>query len=394
MKDNFDVIIIGGGAAGLMCAAYLFSQKKDLNICIFEKNDRVGKKLLSTGNGRCNYENLNACSKDYYSDDSSRIDEILSEFNVNRIIDFFEDELGVISDNIENLVYPITYKSSTILDSLRFYTKIVTVINSAVTSIKNENGNYVVNGDYSSSRIVFSCGGAAAPATGSDGNLFAQINNIAGKNSFTKIYPALVPLKSSDSDIKPLSGQRIKCKATLSDRTEEGELLFTDYGVSGIMVMQLSRYYYELLANGKTVNYIELDLLPKFSLDEKVKVIDKLFNNFPERTKVQALTGLLNRQLAEVVLKRSGNTSKDIAGNINSFKINITGTMGFENSQVTRGGLKLSYLNDSLEFVNSPNCFACGELLNVDGPCGGYNLNWAWASAMKVADSIIKGFDA
>lgn len=394
MKDNFDICIIGGGASGLMCAAYLYSLNSSFKVAIIERNERVGKKLLATGNGRCNFENLSCVASDYYSDDSSKLKNILEEYDVKGVLSFFENSLGVVFDNNDDLVYPITYKATTILDSLRFYLDKITTINEIVNDVKVEDELYVINGTYSCKYLVFSCGGASAPSTGSDGSLFKVVSKLAGKDSFTRIYPALVPFKTSDKDLKVLSGQRIKCKATLEDYKEEGELLFTDYGVSGILIMQLSRRYYELISAGKKPSCIDVDLFPKLSLKEKEDVVSKLLSSFPNRSEVQALTGLLNRQMAEVVLKRSGKTPSDIAFTLHNFRINIVGTLGFDNSQVTRGGLKLTYVNDNLELNNSRRCFACGELLNVDGPCGGYNLNWAWASAMKVASSIIEDINS
>ena len=393
MKNNFDVIIIGGGAAGLMCAAYLCSQNKSLDVCIIEKNNRVGKKILATGNGRCNLENLTINSTDYYSDDCSKVNSVLSEFDVNHVLSFFENELGLMTDCNDNLVYPVTFKAATVLDCLRFYTKNITTITEPVTSVNKIDDKYQVcckNEKYAATNLVFAVGGAAAPSTGSDGSMFPVIKKIAGNDSFTKILPALVPFKTSDNDIKSLSGNRFKCRVSMEGYEEEGEILFTDYGVSGIVIMQLSRMYYELTEKGNKSCDISVDLLPKYSLEEKTAVISKLIKTFPDRSVASALTGLINRQLAEVIIKRSGNDPAVIAKTLHSFKLTVTGTLGFDNAQVTRGGLKLSTVNDNLELLNSAKCYACGELLNVDGPCGGYNLHWAWASAMKVADSIIK----
>ncbi len=393
MKNNFDVIIIGGGAAGLMCAAYLCSLNKSLNICIIEKNTRVGKKILATGNGRCNLENLSASSNDYFSDDTHKIDMILSEFDVNRVLSFFEDNLGLVTDSIDNLVYPVTYKAATVLDCIRFYCEGITIITETVTSVNKNDDSFEVcfkSGSYTADNLVLAVGGAAAPSTGSDGSLFSVVKKLAGSDSFTKITPALVPFKTSDSDIKTLSGNRFKCTVTLEDFIEEGEILFTDYGVSGIVVMQLSRKYYEFTEKASKSVDILIDFLPKYSLDKKTEIVRKLISSFSDRPVPLALTGLINRQLAEVVVKRSGSNPVDIAKTLNSFKLTVTGTLGFDNAQVTRGGLKMSALSSNLELLKSPKCYACGELLNVDGPCGGYNLHWAWASAMKVADSIIK----
>ncbi|MCQ2515667.1 MAG: aminoacetone oxidase family FAD-binding enzyme [Saccharofermentans sp.] len=393
MKNNFDVIIIGGGAAGLMCAAYLCSKNKSLDVCLIERNSRVGKKILVTGNGRCNLENLDISVEDYYSDDNSKLKSILTDYDTDSVLSFFEQNLGMHTDSLDNLVYPITFKATTVLDCLRFYTENITTITEQVVSINKFDEKYQVlvkSGQFTANSLVLAVGGAAAPYTGSDGSLFPVIKKLAGKDSFTKILPALVPFKTSDSDIKALSGNRFKCTVTINNHTEQGEMLFTDYGVSGIVVMQLSRFYYESVEKGiKSVDVL-IDLLPKYSLEEKKEIVSNLISSFPDRSSTLALTGLINRQLAEVVVKRSGNNPTSIANTLHNFKLTVTGTLGFDNAQVTRGGLKLTALNDNLELLNSSKCYACGELLNVDGPCGGYNLHWAWASAMKVADSIIK----
>ena len=171
------------------------------------------------------------------------------------------------------------------------------------------------------------------------------------------------------------------------------KILFTDYGVSGICIMQLSGYYNRALAGGRMIKELSVDLIPSMDMMRKKIVIEDLLRRFSDRDKADALSGLLKKDLAQVVVARSDGSPDDIARITGDFRISLAGSLGFENAQVTSGGLKLKKVNDGLELLNCPGVYVCGEALNVDGLCGGYNLHWAWASAMTVAVTIAEEFE-
>ena len=388
-SNTYDVIIIGAGAAGLMCAADLFNEDPTFKVLVIDRNSKPGRKLLATGNGRCNFTNRSISSSCYNTDDEKRLVRILHTYNTGKITDWFEKNLGIITDYKNDLAYPITYQSKTVADALyNAASKARFEFNTEVTSVVKNGMHYVVNGCYESDNVVFACGGVSLPDSGSNGSLFPVIRSFSGEDSFTSLLPSLVPLKSSDKDIKRLSGLRQECIVKMSGYEERGEILFTDYGISGICVMQLSGIYNRSLASGKKIDHLSVDLIPSMDIKKKKTVVDDLLRRFSDRGNADALSGLLKKPLAEVVVMRSDGTSGSIAGIIDDFRISLNGSLGFENSQVTSGGLKLKKMTDGLGIKGCPGLYVCGEALNVDGICGGYNLHWAWASALTVSAAI------
>lgn len=387
----YDAVIIGAGSAGLMCAARLVSNGVK-NFVVLDSNSKPGKKLAVTGNGRCNLTNLELEKDLYYTDDHKLLDSVISRFTVIDTINFFEKTLGLKTVNKDELVYPRELKSSAVIDVLRLYIPLECfVFDSKVTSIRKEDDYFVVEADreYRSSNIVIATGGRSYVNTGSDGSGYKLLASLVPQDCFVPISPSLVQLKTSDRDLKALTGYRFSCTITLvcngdEKACETGELLFTDYGISGICTMQLSRY----LESGK--NTIVVDFLDK---DEDI--IRSCIENFPERDTRDALAGVLPGVLTDIVLKRIG--VKELVSNneidrfiseLHEFGINISGTNGLDNAQVTRGGLKLSSLDENLQNKLIKGLYVCGEVVNVDGPCGGYNLQWAWSSSVIVADQI------
>lgn len=392
-NTSYDVIIIGAGAAGLMCAAALYNVNPSLKVLVLDKNNKPGRKLLATGNGRCNYTNKNISTAFYNTDDYAKLTKILHAYSFEKITAYFQKTLGVITDYKNDLAYPITYQSKTIVDALVNASSSRFEYNTEVTTVVRDGMNYIVNGVYSALYVVFACGGVSLPDSGSNGSLYPVIKGLAGNDSFERLLPSLVPLRSSDKDLKKLSGIRQECIVSMDGHEERGEILFTDYGISGICIMQLSGYYNRSAASGKAVKELSVDLIPSMDIKRKKAVINDFLRRFDGRDKADALSGLLKKPLAEVVVSRSDGTPDDIARITGDFRISLAGSLGFENAQVTSGGLKLHSVNDGLELKNCPGVYVCGEALNVDGICGGYNLHWAWASALTAADSIIDEFE-
>lgn len=388
-QTQYDVIIIGGGASGLMCAAVLNIEQPSYKVLVLDQNSKPGRKLLATGNGRCNFTNLNLNPGCYNTDDPDKLGRILNRFPSKTVIDYFENKLGVIAAYKGDLVYPITYQSKTVTDALvNACTNTDFIYDTKVTSVVKDGMSIKVNGTYSAFAVVFACGGVSLPDSGSDGSLYPVIMSYAGKDSFMPLLPSLVALKSSDKDIRKLAGLRQECALNMVGHVEKGELLFTDYGISGICVMQLSGIYNRSVATGSKIGYVSVDLIPSMNSEEKLTKVKDLIGRFSDRKPADAISGLLKKPLAQCVCGRSNSTAEDIAKIIGDFRITLNGSQGFENAQVTSGGLKLKNVTDDLELTGTEGIYVIGEALNVDGICGGYNLHWAWASAMAAAYSI------
>ena len=389
MSHNYNVAIIGAGASGLMCACSLASLGVT-DIAVIERNDKLGRKLLMTGNGRCNVTNDSIVSSDYNCDDHSKLDTILSCYDSSYTREFFEKDLKVKLINKGDLVYPRTLRSDTVLQSLKNYCEDNDVSFITDTCVKSITSELTVSDNISAKFIVIATGGASYPATGSDGNSYKLVNSVIHDNSaFAQICPALVQLKSSDKDIKKLSGSKAQVKVKLFINKEEkasecGELLFTDYGVSGICILQLSSIYNRAKLKGIKEAYISVDFLPELSDDESYDQIALRLEADSNRSDAEKISGLISRDIAEVIVSRKGS----VFDNIKNFRINISDSMDFDRAQVTSGGVKLSSLKTSLALINKPSVYVIGEAVNVDGPCGGYNLQWAWSSAFAASGDI------
>ena len=388
----YDLAIIGAGSSGLYLACVCHSLVPDMNIVILDSNPKLGRKLAITGNGRCNLTNNTLNIDEYFTDDPDKLKAVIGAHDQYASISFFENELGLDTKDKGELVYPSTFKSASVIDAMRLYLQDVDIrLDSKVLGIRKED-NFILKtsaSEITSKKVAVCTGGCSYKVTGSDGNFFKVLGSLIPKERFTAVNPALVSLVSSDKDIRDLSGQRFECTVTLENngnkiKTETGEMLFTDYGISGICVMQLSRF----LKPGK--NVVVADLTDS---DEHIR---KCIEKFNDRKIEDALAGVLPRELTRIALKR---LSKDQLRNdsdvkrfldlLHNFRIIISVTNGFDNAQVTRGGLKLSALDEHLQSLDVPGLFVAGEAVNVDGPCGGYNLQWAWSSAYAVAKGVI-----
>lgn len=389
----YDAIIIGGGASGLMCASYLFSLNPNTKILIIERNEKIGTKLYITGNGRCNLSNASITYVDYSTDNYERLNTILSTFTVDSTLDYFENCLGVHLSYKEDLVYPYSNKSSTVVDAFKMFlnSNVDIALNSFVKSTKKVGEVFDVTTSectYKAKNIVFAGGGSAAPKTGSDGNIYRLILSYAKKSDFNQVMPSLVQLKTLETDTHKLAGTRVKAELTLKNNSmnivsSSGELMFTDYGVSGICVFDISGYYnYEVSKNSKNLS-LHANLMPG---EDALDILNKKVRAFPNRNMSEILSGIFTRELSDLIVSRSNGTISSIASVISDFIFTVSGTLGFDSAQVTMGGLKLSSLNDSCELTKS--VYVIGEAVDVDGPCGGYNLQWAWSSAMAAAKSI------
>lgn len=383
--------------------AAISSRRLGADVTILEKNPRVGKKILATGNGRCNFTNVNADISYYHGNDPKFAHGALSNFTVKDTIHFFE-ELGV-EHKVEELgkVFPMSDQASSILDVLLYEMNrigVQIICDACVKDIAKENGEFLTvleNGKvYRGDRIILATGGKAMPSTGSDGNGY---NLAAGQDHhITVIFPALVQLMLEGSFFKQIDGVKIigtaeilhNGKSVVKDR---GDILFTNYGVSGPPILQISRKACELLNEGKEA-YLRISILDQMQKDELRGILTRRFQNNPNKPVDFSLVGLINKRLIPVVLAEAGIkemkrpvaglTPKDreaVTDILTGWRFKIRGTKSWPSAQVTAGGVNTDEIDqDTMESLLVKGLYFAGEVVDIDGQCGGFNLQWAWSS--------------
>ncbi len=403
-----DVIIVGGGASGMVCA--ILAARRGCRVTILEHKDRLGKKILATGNGKCNYTNLVQEPQMYRSDNKEFPLKVLSLFDVNKTIDFFM-ELGVYPKNRNGYLYPNSEQASSVLQVLEMELKRLQVkvhLSVHVEKIHKKKNKFIITtnqGELIASNVVLSTGGCASKNLGSDGSGYELSKGFG--HSIIKPLPALVQLVSKEKYFKTLQGVRCIGDVTLFSNGKEliherGELLFANYGVSGIPIFQISRFAAKELDNRSKV-WLVVDFLPEVSKVDTKELIEHRMRHNSTKSLEEMLVGLLNNKLAYVLLKQGNlacdklcktTTAKDIeiiVSNIKEFRIPITDTNPFEQAQVSAGGVNTKEIDPhTLESKLVEGLYIIGELLDVDGTCGGYNLQWAWSSGAVAAMGLGK----
>ena len=395
----FEVAIIGGGASGLTALITLIKNGVK-NVVLLERLDRVGKKLIATGNGQGNIMNENVSSENYYSDTDGFFVNAIERFGVRRYKKFLED-LGVVT-TVEKggKVYPMSKQASSVLDFMRayldsekvqiktgFFVKELSQNKDKTFTVRSENGDTVI-----AKRVIFATGGCAQKQFGTDGNGYDLLKKLGHK--VTKLYPSLVQLKSDSPFIKGLHGLKAEVKASaVIDgevvKTAEGELLFTDYGVSGNVVFQLSGHFAKAENSDKK---LVVEFVPWYTRGDLWSLLNSRKRFLGYVPTEDLFTGLVNKIIGKTIVKTSKSIRiNDLADNAKNFAINITGTTGFNYAQVTKGGVVASEINsNTMESKIVKNLYLAGEVIDVDGDCGGYNLQWAFSSASSACLDIIK----
>ena len=393
------IIIAGGGAAGMMAA--LSARKNGADVLILEKNDRVGKKLLATGNGRCNYTNINLTIDNYHGNNPRYAISALSGFNVDRTLDFFE-RLGItpaVEDN--GKIFPLSFQSSSILDVLRYEIEsegIELITEAHVSDIKKKNKFTVTLKDkrvFEGDKVIVATGGMALPSSGSDGNGYNLCKKLG--HSVTEVFPGLVQLKLQSNFLKSIDGVKflgvagiyIDNKLILQDM---GDILFTSYGISGPPILQLSRTALEYINKGKDVD-IRVSIIYTKNEDELNNYLVSRFDMMPKKTIEVGLIGMINKRLILPILKEvnidknktlasiSTDEIRKIAKMLTSWSFKVIGSQSWGNAQVTAGGINTNEIdNRTMESKIVPGLYIVGELVDIDGDCGGFNLQWAWSS--------------
>ena len=396
----YDVIIIGAGASGLMAAAAAAS--KGARVALLEHKDDIGKKILATGNGRCNFTNTDMSVNKFHGS-KALIKNGLSQFNYADTIRFFK-ELGIPAYDNAGYIYPNSRQAASVvaafrMELMRLHVDVKTGIN--ITDIKpaDDRTGYCIQtdrGSFKSKRLIIACGLTASPKLGSDGSLFRQIEALG--HHIQKPLPALCGFSCDGLNFKKITG--VRCDATVASvidgqMTEQntGELQLADYGISGIPVFQISSLMSRALDKGQRVEVI-IDFLPAFSDDELNGYIkDRSITTTDNRSLNEMLNGLLNNKLLLELIHKSGvspdkkgrlltdDDCKSLTRSIKHTAVSVKKPRGVEFAQVCAGGICTKEIDvRTLESKIHPGLYFCGELLDVDGICGGYNLQWAWTS--------------
>lgn len=400
---NYDVIVIGGCSSGIVAAINAKRRNPDMRIAILEKLPRIGKKLLATGNGKCNLTNETAAVHDYVGKDFAGY--AFQKYSPEDIKDFFAS-LGLLcyTDSCGR-VYPESNNASSVVDALRFELErlgIDVYCETPVTEIKHKK-DFVINGEFVCEKLIIAAGGKASPSQGSDGSGYALAKSLG--HSITKLYPALVPLCASPEITRPMKGVRVR-NVTLTLKGDKkiaqtsGEILFTDYGISGIAAMELAAPAQKYIKDVKCNPFTHIDFMPDMSYNELAEYLSNL-NKIKGFTNVDnLLTGFLPKAVGIAICKACKLYKSDkliselnerdvrkIAEKIKDFPLEVTGAKDFKDAQVTSGGIKTDEIDrKTMQSKICRNLYFAGEIIDVDGGCGGFNLQWAWASGMLAGE--------
>ena len=409
MKENLiknRIAIIGGGAAGMTAGIFAKKTAPDISVTIFEEKDSLGKKINATGNGKCNFSNTLMSDNCYRSENPTFVSPILKKFDVENTIRFF-NEIGISVKNKNGYLYPNSEEASSVSNALILTLKAfgVNLIHEKAIDIKKENNVFKIKtpeNTYTFDKVIISCGSYASKKNPNEFNGYDIVKSLGHK--VTSLFPSLCQIRCSDKFFKTINGVRTEGIIKIFDAKKEiardkGELLFTDYGISGIPAFQVSRY----CVPKSTDLSAEIDFLPETGVD-KVKEVLLKRRDLKSRTAEEAMYGLLNHKLNFVLLNCSGisptedvkkaftdDNIKRLSENIKYFKCHVTGTNGTEFAQVIAGGADTRFIdNETLESKIIPGLYFAGEILDVDGICGGYNLQWAWSTGYVAGTSAAR----
>ena len=397
--ERIKIAIIGGGASGLFLATALQNE----NTVLLERGDRVGRKLSATGNGQGNITNLAALETEYFSvkGQTDLAAEVLKGAGVEELYAYFQSLGVLLSADERGRVYPASRQASALTDALRFCVaqKGTDVrLSTRVYDIEKTNGGFIVYAEEGAEgrkisifaeKVVLCVGGKAAKNFGSDGNGYTLAQKMG--HTVTALYPSLVQLKTDVTHTKTLKGIRVNdggLTAILSDGTRHslrGDVIFTDYGVSGDAVFRMSAFITDQISAGVR---LAVDFLPDVTEEEILLTLQRKRAAFPELPETELLFGIVNNQIGRAVLKRAKGDLREAARLVKCFDLTVTGSLGFDYAQVTKGGIPLSEVTENLESRFAKGLYFTGEILDVDGQCGGFNLQWAYSSAMRVARAL------
>lgn len=426
-STHHKLFIIGAGAAGLIAA--VTARDMGMDTAILESNDRIGKKILMTGDGRCNITNestatgtdeATALSRKYHCNQPDFPWTVLQQFGIRQTIDFFS-MLGLPLTTLkEGLMYPMSLQAAAVLDIFELALEdrnVPVYLNNKVldVTVSNDDPRFTIKCQteneeeviYTSDYLILCAGGLAGPNAGKERPGYTLAEGMG--HTLVEPVPAIVQLKLQYPNMRALSSIKMQGRAHIKVngnvvRSECGEIVFTDYGISGPPILQLSRNAASHLARGEHVT-ISVELMPDRTEEEVVEFMDKLWETFAHRTVADALMGSFNKKLVSVLLKETGldqqpellcrdlpkKTKMKFYRIMKHWEFKVTDTNGFTNAQVTAGGIDTrEIIEGTLESRLVPGLYFAGEIIDVDGDFGGYNLQWAWSSGYAAAMALAK----
>lgn len=373
------IAIIGGGTAGMTCAVLL--ARRGMRVTLLERGERLGRKLSASGNGQGNVTNLKMGAEHYFSDDSAKVSRLLDKFGAEDTVRFLESMGGIFLPDSRFRVYPAGRQASAVTDLLRGEIDrlgVKVIYKAQVKELRySENFNLKwEGGQMSADAVLLAAGGKAAPNFGTDGSAFSLAEGFG--HTVMPCRPVLVQLKCDPAAVRGLKGIRVDGTVRVLQGGKvkferRGDILFTESGLSGDAIFLASSY-------AETGDRLELDLLPDVS-EERLRAVLK--DGGPNR-----LLCVVNNGLARQLLRRAETERIPLVTLIKRFPLTVTGTLGFQYAQATRGGIPLTETTENLMSKKQDNLYFAGEILNVDGECGGYNLQWAFTSAHAVAEGL------
>ena len=410
---NRKIVVIGGGASGMMAAVQ--AARAGASVTVLEHNEKPGKKLLATGNGKCNLTNLEMDCGKYRSDSPLTVRNVIGKFSPEDTVRWF-NQIGLRTFDRKGWVYPCTEQASSVLELImweaeRYRVHFKNKEEVIALEAGKKDSRFIIKTktwQYEADAVILSTGSPASAVRGSSDHVLKFAEDL--KIPYTRFEPVLVPMQMADPALAGWNGTRVHAAVTLyidgvPGESECGEIQLTSFGISGIPVFQLSRYAVPALRAGSQV-IILMDLLPELDSGELEDFWTEREQRDMGRTYSQLLTGMLPDRLIPVVLSAAGlrgSMCPSLADHeengavsvllelLKEFPVRIRGTAAMDQAQVCAGGIRLSALSDSLECRKLKGLYVTGEAADVDGPCGGYNLQWAWSSGFAAGRAAAEG---
>lgn len=377
MRESFSTVVVGGGASGIVAA--ISAKRKGRSVVICERMGGLGKKILASGNGRCNLANTNFNESFYNQSAGELVKSVFSKFGKDRIDGFFK-ELGLETYSEGGRIFPITNQSTTVLKILEMELRRLSIpveLNFDVMSVSDSNGAFLIssraNKKLTGSAIILAGGGKSYPALGSDGNAYGLARHFG--HSIVEPVPSAVPITVKDPLCHQLQGQKIfaKTKCVIGGEIAceaDGDLLFTKYGLSGHAIIDLSESISIAINRDKKKDvFVEIDMVPFMTKEELKSELDK--RKGKGLSQAETLVGILPNKFSLAL--------EDLS-NLKERRFKVTGTRGWNEAYVTAGGVDADEVNVNLESKLKKGLYLAGEILDVNGRRGGYSLAWAWAS--------------
>lgn len=393
------VAVIGGGASGMLAA--ITAARNGATVTVFEGKERLGKKILATGNGKCNYTNRFQSPECYRGTHPEFAAKALQEFPVERTLEFFK-EIGILPKDKNGYIYPNSEQAASVADTLSMELRALKaeIVHEDILRITKKQNNFLLEtktGKREADRVILCCGSRAGLSEKIEFNGYHLAEQCG--HHITALVPALVQLRCTEKFFKTISGVRTEACVTIFDyekklAEEQGEILFTDYGLSGIPIFQVSRFAGEALLKGKKVT-CQIDLLPQYTKQQVEGLLKERVLRCEDKTAEELMIGLLNHKLNYILLKECGinptapakiefkdyKKTSSFATILKCFTCTVSETNSFTNAQVVAGGVKTEELNsETMESKIQRGLYMAGELIDIEGTCGGYNLQWAWSS--------------